>query len=45
MRYTLAYILLFLAMPAAVVFGDMLGVLALLLALFFLVDYYGHERG
>jgi integral membrane sensor domain MASE1 len=44
MRYPLAYILMFLSIPAAVVFGDMLGVLALLLALFFLIDHYGHER-
>ena len=44
MRYALAYILLFAAFPAAFVFGDMMGVLLLMVALFFLVDHYGHER-
>jgi hypothetical protein len=38
MKYAVAWILFFISLPAAVVFGDMLGVIALLMGLFLLVD-------
>jgi hypothetical protein len=38
MKYALAWILFLLSLPAAVVFGDMLGVIFLLMGIFLLAD-------